>query len=183
MIASHVRMYRCYNCPDPDARGRWVEFSADPAGPVACPSCGLTVGKRGGDLITLLAVVHYHPPAKLDPTSVRARAASRAAARQPTHAFGVGHAACDARVTADGQVMMCATVEGVTCPRCRDTDAYREQAGLARLNPLFDVPVGLAVPGDADTSKFPAGGRTTAADGAAVSEYLRAARRAEQPGG
>lgn len=101
---SKTRLFRCYNCEDPERNMPGRDFSNETG---VCPHCSLSKDDKDyGNLITTLRVIHYEAPHKV----VKFRGCGKLACslpRQPLH-----------MVTGD--------VDVVNCPNCRKSAAWIE---------------------------------------------------------
>ncbi len=120
-----MKMFRCYNCEN--AKGMpGLDFPAD--APV-CPNCGLD-GRdpKFAGLFAPLVCIHFDAP--------HAVAKNR----------GVGHAACDPKLPI-GTVRGSGHPDAVSCPACRETEAFQAAQKAVSVNPEDNFPLTVDLQG------------------------------------
>jgi hypothetical protein len=98
-----MAMFRCFNSKCvAKSPGRGFEFTSATG---VCPSCGADArNPRLAHLVHKIEIIHYDPPSGFDHV-------------------GLGHNACDP--TKFGP-HACGAHAGVTCPKCRETDVFKQ---------------------------------------------------------
>lgn len=101
-----MKWWKCYNCLD-NRNNPGKAFESDK--PV-CPDCGIdgTVPRWSGKVVPM-SMIHYDPPM------------DRPASQHHNHA------ACDSRIKTftDDAVMLTGERIAVTCPACKETEAFK----------------------------------------------------------
>jgi hypothetical protein len=163
------RRYRCYNCQVKGSPKLGYDFlgAADPK-QVACPSCGVELATaRGEQLIQLVAVIHYEPPA----ASNRAATFEGANKVRVRGTVGSDRVACD-REPVDGnslsaqyrQLRRTGEPAAVTCPACLGSEVFKAAAGQTALDPRFDLPTTAAAGGRLEFRGMPDDAKITPHD-------------------
>lgn len=125
--------YRCYSC-DNDKGLPGCDFDVQFGTPVVCPHCGEKFISDTAGQVSRVEVIHYDPP-------VTARKGKGFAACNPALKMGTGKFSGEPAA--------------VTCPNCRKTPIWREQAELRGV-PTIPEELDVAVILDPTTGLKPA---------------------------
>ena len=121
--------YRCYQCQTRSGE-RGLDFESDDESP-ACPMCGGTGLQEAGGCLEPVVLVHYQLPIEHPNPRVRLTKSQNAIACRPDMAvLGTG-----VRATAEPLA--------VTCPDCRESEAFKAGRKGRAFRPAYDRPAKL----------------------------------------